>query len=36
MARVPTYDSPQVQQIVNDTSLTRDERKARLQALGFS
>ena len=31
-----TKDSPQVQQIVNDTSLTRDERKARLQALGFS
>ena len=31
-----TKDSPQVQQIINDTSLSKAERKAKLQALGMS
>ena len=35
-ANRPTRDNPQVQQIINDTSLTIKERKEKLQALGLS
>ena len=34
-ANRPTRDSPQVQEIVNDTSLTKEQRAAKLRQLGY-
>ena len=33
--RRPAQDSPQVQEIVNDTSLTKEQRAAKLRQLGY-